>query len=222
LEKRQGGSGILLSGIPGVQSAQVLILGAGIVGMSALQIAVGMGAHVTIVDKNIQRLRELDLIYGNKIRTVFSDEHVLNTLFKESDVVIGAVLIPGGSAPKLLRHEHLHGMRKGSVIVDVAIDQGGCFETSKPTTHDVPTFEVEGVTHYCVANMPGAVPRTSTFGLTNATFPYVQAIANKGLKRAIQECDALRSGVSVFDHYLTCSAVAQSQKRPYKDINSLI
>jgi alanine dehydrogenase len=222
LEKRQGGSGILLSGIPGVQSAHVLILGAGIVGMSALQIAVGMGAHVTIVDKNIQRLRELDIIYGNKIRTVFSDEHSLNLLFKESDVVIGAVLIPGGSAPKLLRHEHLHGMRKGSVIVDVAIDQGGCFETSKPTTHDEPTFVVEGITHYCVANMPGAVPRTSTFGLTNATFPYVQAIANKGLKRAIQESDDLRSGVSVFDHYLTCSAVAQSQKRPYKDINSLI
>jgi alanine dehydrogenase len=222
LEKRQGGSGILLSGIPGVQSAHVLILGAGIVGMSALQIAVGMGAHVTIVDKNIQRLRELDIIYGNKIRTVFSDEHSLNLLFKESDVVIGAVLIPGGSAPKLLRHEHLHGMRKGSVIVDVAIDQGGCFETSKPTTHDEPTFVVEGITHYCVANMPGAVPRTSTFGLTNATFPYIQAITNKGLKRAIQESDALRSGVSVFDHYLTCSAVAQSQKRPCKEINSLI
>jgi alanine dehydrogenase len=222
LEKRQGGKGILISGIPGVPAARVLILGAGIVGSNALQIAVGLGANVTIVDKNIQRLRELDLIYGNKIRTAYSDDLTLHELFKESDVVVGAVLIPGGSAPKLLRREHIGQMQKGSVVVDVAIDQGGCFETSKPTTHDQPTFEVEGVIHYCVANMPGAVPRTSAYGLTNATFPYIQAIANKGFKKAILEHDDLRAGVSVFNQHLTCSAVAHSQKRPFKAISDLI
>ena len=222
LEKRQGGSGILMAGIPGVQSAKVLILGAGIVGLNALQMAVGMGARVTIVDKNIQRLRELDLIYGNQIQTAFSDEQVLGDLIKDSDVVIGAVLIPGGSAPKLLKLEHLKTMRKGSVIVDVAIDQGGCFETSKTTTHDKPTFERDGVIHYCVTNMPGAVPRTSSYGLTNATFPYIQLIASKGFKKAVLEHSDLRAGVSVFDHHLTCSAVAQSQKRPFKDISTLV
>lgn len=222
LEKRQGGRGILISGIPGVPAARVLILGAGIVGSNALQIAVGLGANVTIVDKNIQRLRELDLIYGNKIRTAYSDELTLNELFKESDVVIGAVLIPGGSAPKLLRREHIGHMQKGSVVVDVAIDQGGCFETSRPTTHDHPTYEEGGVIHYCVANMPGAVPRTSANGLTNATFPYIQAIANKGFKKAILDHDDLRAGVSVFNHHLTCAAVAHSQKRPFKSISELI
>jgi alanine dehydrogenase len=222
LEKKQGGSGILMAGIPGVQSAKVLILGAGIVGLNALQMAVGMGARVTIVDKNIQRLRELDLIYGNRIQTAFSDEQVLGDLIKDSDVVIGAILIPGGSAPKLLKLEHLKTMRKGSVIVDVAIDQGGCFETSKATTHDLPTFERDGVIHYCVANMPGAVPRTSSYGLTNATFPYIQLLANKGFKKAVLEHSDLRAGVSVFDHHLTCSAVAQSQKRPFKEITTLL
>ena len=222
LEKRQGGSGILMAGIPGVQAAKVLILGAGIVGLNALQMAVGMGAKVTIVDKNIQRLRELDLTYGNQIQTTFSDEQVLGELIKDSDVVIGAVLSPGGSAPKLLKLEHLKTMRKGSVIVDVAIDQGGCFETSKATTHDAPTFEREGVIHYCVANMPGAVPRTSSYGLTNATFPYIQQLANKGFKKAVIEHSDLRAGVSVYDHHLICPAVAQSQKRPFKDILTLL
>jgi alanine dehydrogenase len=222
LEKRQGGSGILMAGIPGAPSAKVLILGAGIVGLNALQMAVGMGAKVTIVDKNIQRLRELDLIYGNQIQTAFSDEQVLEELIKDSDVVIGAVLIPGGSAPKLLKLDHLKTMRKGSVIVDVAIDQGGCFETSKATTHDEPTFEREGVIHYCVANMPGAVPRTSSYGLTNATFPYIQLLANKGFKKAVLEHSDLRAGVSVYDHHLTCPAVGQSQKRPFKEISTLL
>ncbi len=222
LEKRQGGSGILMAGIPGVATAKVLILGAGIVGLNALQMAVGMGAKVTIVDKNIQRLRELDLIYGNKIQTAYSDEHVLGQIIKDSDVVIGAVLIPGGSAPKLLKLDNLKEMRKGSVIVDVAIDQGGCFETSKATTHDVPTFELEGIIHYCVANMPGAVPRTSSYGLTNATFPYIQLLANKGFKRAIQEHSDLRGGVSIYDHHLTCPAVAQSQKRPFEEILTML
>lgn len=222
LEKRQGGNGILISGLPGVPAAKVLILGAGIVGTNALQIAVGMGANVTIVDKNIHRLRELDLIYGSKITTAYANETVLQGLFRQADVVIGAVLIPGASTPKLLRAEHLKEMRKGSVIVDVAIDQGGCFETSRPTTHDAPSYVVDGVIHYCVANMPGAVPQTATLGLTNATFPYIQNLANKGFKKAITEDDELRSGVSVYDHHLTCSAVAKSQKRPYKDVMELL
>ena len=222
LEKKQGGSGILLSGIPGVSSAKVLIIGAGIVGTSALQIAVGMGADVTVMDKNIQRLRDLDQIYGNKVRTLYADEFGLSQLLKVSDVVIGAVLVPGGSAPKLVKKEDLKFMKNGSVIVDVAIDQGGCFESSKPTTHDEPTFIVDNVVHYCVANMPGAVPITSTHGLTNATFPYIQNIANKGFRNAVLEQDELRLGVSVYDHHLTCGAVAGSQKRPFEDIRNLL
>jgi alanine dehydrogenase len=222
LEKRQGGRGILLSGIPGVEAAEVLILGAGIVGSNALQIAVGMGARVRVVDKNVQRLRELDQIYGSRIQTIYPDELSLASLYEQSDVVIGAVLIPGGSAPKLLKRQHLSNMKKGSVLIDVAIDQGGCFETSRPTTHDHPTFEIDGVVHYCVANMPGAVPRTSTLGLVNATFPYVQAIANQGLENAIQADASLRAGVSVHQHQLTCQAVAVSQNRPFKTIESLL
>ncbi len=222
LEKIQGGSGCLLSGIPGVKATQVLILGAGIVGTNALQIAMGMGASVTIVDKNIHRLRELDQLYGNRIQTLFADDGTLSKLYKEADLVIGAVLIPGGSAPKLLRHEHLKLMRKGSVIVDVAIDQGGCFETSHATCHDAPTYEVDGIVHYCVANMPGAVPITSTYGLTNATFPYIEMLANNGFQKAVQVSAALREGVSVYEHYLTCSAVSNSQKRPYKEIGTFL
>lgn len=222
LEKRQGGRGILLSGIPGVPSADVLILGAGIVGSNALQIAVGMGARVTIVDKNVQRLQELDQLWGNRIQTLLADEFMLSQCIANTDVVIGAVLVPGGSAPKLLRREHLHKMRKGAVIVDVAIDQGGCFETSQATTHDHPTYEMEGVIHYCVANMPGAVPRTSTLGLVNASFPYIQQLANKGFKQAVQENAALRAGVSIYQHQLTCSAVGLSQNRISHAIESLI
>ncbi len=222
LEKTHGGSGTLLSGIPGVKATQVLILGAGIVGTNAMQMAIGMGARVTIVDKNIDRLREIDQIYGNRIQTLFADEGTLAKLFQEADLVIGAVLIPGGSAPKLLRHEHLKSMKPGSVVVDVAIDQGGCFETSQPTSHDQPCFEVDGVIHYCVANMPGAVPKTSTFGLTNATFPYIEMLANAGFEKAVKDNMALREGVSIYEHYLTCPAVSHSQKRPYKDIRSFL
>jgi alanine dehydrogenase len=222
LEKTQGGSGSLISGIPGVQASQVLILGAGIVGTNAMQLAIGLGARVTIVDKNLQRLRELDQVYGNRIQTLFADEGTLAKLYTQADLVIGAVLIPGGSAPKLLRHEHLKLMRQGSVVVDVAIDQGGCFETSKSTCHDEPTYELDGIIHYCVANMPGAVPKTSTFGLTNATFPYIEMLANHGFQDAIQKSGALREGVSVYEHYLTCPAVSHSQQRPYKEIGSFL
>jgi alanine dehydrogenase len=222
LEKRQGGSGVLLSGIPGVAPAEVLILGAGIVGTNALQMAIGLGARVSIVDKNVQRLRDLDQLYGNKIQTLLADELMMGHLIAKSDVVIGAVLIPGGSAPKLLKREHLQRMRPGSVVVDVAIDQGGCFETSKPTTHDQPTYLIDGVIHYCVANMPGAVPRTSTFGLVNASFPYVLSLANKGFLKAIQEDASLRAGVSTYQHQLTCEAVARSQGRSCLSIETIL
>ena len=167
-------------------------------------------------------LREVDQIYGNRIQTLFADEGTLVKLFKEADLIIGAVLIPGGSAPKLLRYEHLKSMKPGSVVVDVAIDQGGCFETAQPTSHDQPSFEVDGIIHYCVANMPGAVPKTSTFGLTNATFPYIEMLANAGFEKAVKENMALREGVSVYEHFLTCPAVSHSQKRPYKDIRSFL
>jgi alanine dehydrogenase len=222
LEKKQFGSGKLLSGIPGVPAAKVVIIGAGIVGSNALQIALGMGADVTVLDKNIHRLRELDVIYGNRIRTKYADENTLRQSVKESDVVIGAVLIPGCNAPKLVSLEDIRAMRPGSVIVDVAIDQGGCFATSKPTTHDQPTYLVEGVIHYCVANMPGAVPMTSTEGLTNATFPYIEHLANRGFRNAILENLDLQFGVSVYDHHLTCASVAASQNRPFKDIQILL
>jgi alanine dehydrogenase len=222
LEKKQGGSGVLLSGIPGVSQAEVLIIGAGVVGSHALQIAVGMGARVTVVDQNPNRLRDLDLIYGNRIQTMVADQFMLTDLISQSDVVIGAVLIPGSSAPKILKREHLQNMRKGSVVVDVAIDQGGCFETSIATTHDNPTYVVDGVTHYCVANMPGAIPRTSTFGLVHATFPYIQLLANQGFLQAIQSNSALRAGVSVYKKQLTCLAVGASQHRCAVSIESLV
>lgn len=222
LEKRQGGLGMLLSGIPGVSPANLLILGAGVVGSNALQVAVGMGANVTIVDSNVDRLRALDQIYGNKINTRYSEPASLEELIIAADVVIGGVLVPGGSAPKLLTRQHLEHMKEGSVIVDVAIDQGGCFETSRATTHDDPTYSIHGVVHYCVANMPGAVPRTSTLGLTNATFPFVMAIAQKGLVNALKENQHLRNGVSVYRQSLTCKAVAASQNRSYQSIDQLL
>lgn len=222
LEKPQGGSGILLGGIPGVESANVVILGAGVVGSSALQMAVGMGAHVTIVDKNINRLRELDTQYGSRIQTRFSSASMLDELFTKADVVIGGVLIPGASAPKLLTRKHVETMRSGSVLVDVAIDQGGCFETSIPTTHDEPIFRVNDVTHYCVANMPGAVPRTSTLGLTNVTFPFIKELAQKGVVQALKDNVHLKNGVSTYLGYLTCAATAKSQDRDYQDIDELL
>lgn len=222
LEKSQGGSGILMSGIPGVDSANVVILGAGVVGSNALQMAIGMQAYVTIVDKNIDRLKELDCLYGNRIQTRFSTPTLLDELFTKADVVIGGVLIPGASAPKLLTRQHVEMMKVGSVLVDVAIDQGGCFETSIPTTHDDPIFKINDVTHYCVANMPGAVPRTSTLGLTNATFPFVLELAEKGFREAIRGNPHLKNGVSTYLGNLTCHSTAISQNRKYRKIEELI
>lgn len=222
LEKPHGGSGILMAGIPGVESANVVILGAGVVGSNALQMAVGMQAHVTVVDKNLDRLKELDGLYGSRIQTRFSTPTLLDELFSKADVVIGGVLIPGASAPKLLTRQHVEMMRSGSVLVDVAIDQGGCFETSVPTTHDEPVFKINDVTHYCVANMPGAVPRTSTLGLTNATFPFVLQLAEKGFRDAIKENIHLKNGVSTYLGSLTCRSTALSQQRKFRNIDDLL
>ena len=211
LEKTHGGIGVLMAGVPGVSPAKVVILGAGVVGRNALQIAVGMGADVCIFDRDIDRLRQIDQFYGNRVRTFYSDSLLIEQEVSEADVVIGAVLLPGGAAPKLVTREMIKKMRSGAVVVDVAIDQGGCFETSKPTTHADPTFMVDGILHYCVANMPGAVARTSTFALTNATYPYVEALANRGVVKALSIDHHLRNGLSVHKGVLTSKPVAQAQ-----------
>jgi alanine dehydrogenase len=210
LEKPQGGRGVLLGGIPGVAPAKVTVIGGGVVGDNAAYMAVGMGANVTILDRSVQRLRQLDIEYLGRVNCVYStittiEEHVL-----ESDLVIGAVLIPGASAPKLLTREIISRMRSGSVVVDVAIDQGGCFETSKPTTHEDPVYTVDDVIHYCVANMPGAVARTSTMGLNNVTLPFALEIANKGVVQALQDDIHLANGLSVCAGKVTYQAVADA------------
>ena len=221
LEKAQGGKGILLAGIPGVSSAHVVILGAGMVGSSALQMAIGLGARVTILDKNLDRLRELDLVYGNRIQTLYSSSANIERSVLSADAVIGSVLIPGGSAPKLVTAAMVSKMTPGSVLVDVAIDQGGCFETSRPTTHQSPTYLVDDVVHYCVANMPGAVARTSTMALTNATAPFVLALANQGSVAAMVDNPYLRNGLNIFQGHVCHQAVARSQGLDYVDPMSL-
>jgi alanine dehydrogenase len=209
LEKSKGGMGLLLGGVPGVAPAQVLILGAGVVGTNAMQMAVGLGARVTVVDRNVDRLRQLDLVYGNRIATVFSTAHAIDEHLVHADLVIGGVLIPGAAAPKLVSRAMVSRMKPGAVVVDVAIDQGGCFETSHATTHADPTYLVDGVIHYCVANMPGAVPRTSTFALNNATLGHALALADKGWQRAAAEDVHLRAGFNVVEGRVTHEAVAQ-------------
>ncbi|MEX1222530.1 MAG: alanine dehydrogenase [Idiomarina sp.] len=206
LEKSRGGSGTLLGGVPGVEPGRVLIIGGGVVGTQAAKIAVGMGAEVTILDRSLPRLRELDDLFDGRVKTIFSTVDAIDTFSRQADLVIGAVLIPGAAAPKLLTREHLSNMRPGSVVVDVAIDQGGCFETSKATTHQEPTYVVNDIVHYCVANMPGGVARTSTIALNNATLPYGLALANKGL--AAMKNDAhLRNGLNMHMGKITYKAV---------------
>ena len=222
LEKSKGGSGLLLGGIPGVAAAKVLILGAGVVGRHALQIAVGMGAHVSIMDRDLDRLRQIDALYSNRVQTLFSDQQSIENAVRDSDLVIGAVLLPGGSAPKLVTVAMIGQMRAGSVVVDVAIDQGGCFETSRPTTHAEPTYVEHGVIHYCVANMPGAVARTSTIGLTNATYPFIEQIANLGTVEALRLNAHLRNGLSVYQGQLTSAPVARAQKRSYVSADEVL
>lgn len=222
LEAPNGGRGILLGGIPGVAPANVVILGGGVVGHNAARMATGLGAHVTIIDRNLDRLRQLDDIYNSTVVTLASNILTIRESLRYADLVIGAVLIPGASAPKLVRRDMIRLMKRGAVAVDVAIDQGGCFETSHPTTHTEPTYYVEDVLHYCVSNMPAAVPHTSTFGLTNATFPYLLQLANLGLQRACDLSPAICEGVNTFEGHITYAAVAESQNRPWRELQSVI
>jgi alanine dehydrogenase len=222
LEKMSGGRGILLGGVPGVPAARVVIIGGGVVGTNAAKIAVGMGAHVTIIDNNVDRLRELDDIFLSKISTLASSAYMIHDAISQADLIVGAVLVPGASAPKLITRSMLKDVPNGAVIVDVAVDQGGCIETTHPTTHSDPTYYVEGVLHYCVANMPGAVPRTSTFALTNATLPYALKLANKGFLRAISRDEGLEAGVNTYAGHCTYEAVAVSQGLEYTPLEKLI
>lgn len=215
LEKMNGGKGILLGGVPGVPAANVVIIGGGVVGTEAAKMAVGLGAHVTIIDINLDRLRQLDDIFLSKVQTLASSKYQIHEAVSHADLVIGGVLVVGAAAPKLVTREMLKDIPNGAVLVDVAVDQGGCFETTHATTHSNPTFYEEGVLHYCVANMPGAVPRTSTFALTNATLPYALALANKGFEQAVKDDAGLKEGVNTYQGKLTYQAVATSQGLTY-------
>lgn len=210
LEKEAGGRGILLGGVPGVPAAEVVVLGGGVAGSHAAAIALGMGANVTVVDRNPEALRRLDFRFGTGVRTVFSTQGAIAEIVRRADLLIGTVLVPGAKAPKLVSRDMVRGMKNGAVIVDVAIDQGGCCETSRPTSHSNPTYVDEGVVHYCVTNMPGAVPRTSTFALNNATLPFVLALAGKGLVKALQDAPHLAAGLNVQAGKLVCKPVAEA------------
>lgn len=222
LEKMAGGRGILLGGVPGVPAARVVIIGGGVVGTNAAKMAVGMGAHVTMIDNNLDRLRELDDIFLSKISTLASSAYMIHDAVSNADLIVGAVLVPGAAAPRLVTRGMLKDVPDGAVIVDVAVDQGGCIETTHPTTHSDPTYYVEGVLHYCVANMPGAVPRTSTFALTNATLPYALTLANKGFFAAIRSDNGLKEGVNTYAGHCTYQAVAESQGLTYTNIDALV
>ncbi|WP_040609798.1 alanine dehydrogenase [Pseudooceanicola batsensis] len=211
LEKAQGGRGVLLGGVPGVAPGRVIVIGGGVVGRNAAQMAVGLGADVTVLDRSHDVLEDIDRQFAGRVRTVYSTATALNDLIGAADLIVGAVLIPGASAPKLVTRAMLGGMQPGTVIVDVAIDQGGCFETSKPTTHADPIYEVDGIVHYCVANMPGAVARTSTYALNNATLPHLLRMADLGVKTALDRDAHLRAGLNVADGRITCRPVAEAQ-----------
>ena len=222
LEKETGGRGVLLGGVAGVEPGHVTILGSGTVGTNAAQMAVGLGARVTVMGRNSTRLAELESLFQGKIITRQTNKQNIEDEISQADLLIGAVLVPGATAPKLITREMLSLMQKGSVIVDVSIDQGGCVETARPTSHSDPVYEVDGIIHYCVANMPGAVPRTSTFALTNATLPYALAIASKGLFKAAKEDSALKKGINTFGGMLTNKEVALAQDKKYTDIDELL
>lgn len=222
LEKSQGGRGILLGGIPGVKPANVMVIGGGIVGVNAAKIAAGMGANTTIMDIDMQRLRYLDDVMSDNVDTMFSSQANIKNLLPHTDMIIGAVLKPGAKAPHLVTRKMLGDMQKGAVLVDVAIDQGGCFETSKPTTHDDPIYEVDDIVHYCVTNMPGAVPYTSTLGLTNVTLPYAVDIANKGWKQALQDDDELQKGLNIANGEIVYRDVADAFDMSYTDVSKVV
>ncbi|MGB8031956.1 MAG: alanine dehydrogenase [Terracidiphilus sp.] len=222
LERERGGRGILLGGVPGVPPAHVTILGGGTVGTNAARIALGFGAKVTLIDLNLNRLRELDDIFGGRLYTLASNSYNIAQATREADLVIGGVLIPGATAPKLVTRAMVAQMKKGAVIVDVAIDQGGCVETARPTSHSNPSFVVDGVVHYCVTNMPGAVPHTSTLALTNSTFPYLLRLANLGASEALRQDAGLAEGLNTWLGTLSYRSVAESQNRAWKAAASLI
>ncbi len=222
LEKSQGGRGILLGGLPGVPPAKVVVLGGGIVGYNAALIAVGMQADVWVLDKSVQRMRDLEMMLDGRITLAMSNQLAIDEAVENADLVIGAVLIPGARAPKLVTREMLPGLKPGAALVDVAIDQGGCFETSHPTTHSDPVYIVDGIVHYCVSNMPGAVPITSTAGLTNVTLPYVEQIADFGVREAIARSRPLGRGVNVFEGKLTYEAVAEAHGLDYSPLDEVL
>ncbi len=222
LQKANGGRGVLLGGVPGVKAGQVLIIGGGVSGAHAAEMAVGLGAQVTILDLSSDRLKELSNKFGDKVSTRVSSKELINELVVESDLVIGAVLVAGAAAPKLVSKEHVKQMRPGSVMVDISIDQGGCFETSKPTTHAEPTYIVDDIVHYCVTNMPGAVPRTSTFALTNETLPFIKSLANDGWQSALKNDEHLKNGLNVHEGSINFEAVADELGYPYKSPDEII
>ncbi len=222
LERPQGGRGVLMGGASGVAPAKVVVLGGGMAGCNAAQIAAGMEAEVVVIDKNVDRLREIDRIWHGRIETVMSSRLAIERLVLGADLVVGAVLVPGARAPHLVAAEHVRHMLQGSVLVDISIDQGGCFETSHVTTHAEPTYVVDGVVHYCVGNMPGAVPRTSTYALTNVTIPYVLDIASKGVEAAVREDPALASGVNTWDGHVTNEGVAEATGTTFEPLPTLV
>jgi alanine dehydrogenase len=222
LEKSRGGRGVLISGVPGVPPAKVVILGGGVVGANAAQMAVGLGADVSVLDRSLDTLRRIDARFGAAVKTIFSTASAIEAEVLQADLVIGGVLIPGAAAPKLVTRAMLKRMKRGAVLVDVSIDQGGCFETSRPTTHDAPTYEVDGVIHYCVANMPGAVARTSTLALNNATLPFVLALADRGWPQALREDANLANGLNIAAGQVTHRAVAEALDLPYTPAGNAI
>ena len=222
LHRSCGGSGILLAGVPGVPRGRAVIVGGGVVGLNAAKLAVGIGAEVTILEKSAARMRYLDDIFGSRVTTLKSSAVTLASSLTQADLVVGAVLVPGAAAPRIITREMVAGMREGTVIVDVAVDQGGCCETTRPTTHSKPTYVVDEVVHYCVANMPGAMPRTSTYALTNVTLEYAVTIANYGFEEAVRRDSCLRPGVNTYAGRLTCRPVAESQGRDYQPLEELI
>lgn len=222
LEKTQGGMGVLIGGVPGVSPANLAVIGGGVVGINAARMAMGLGANVTILDKAIPRLKALDEQFGPQLKTLYATSESIEQAAKTADIIIGAVLLPGAKAPKLISRDMLKEMKHGAVLVDVSIDQGGCFESSRATTHDEPTYQEEGVTHYCVANMPGAVARTSTFALTNATLPFVLALANKGVDKALKEDSHLLAGLNVYQGRVTYQAVAEAHGCDYVSPETLL
>ena len=216
LLKVNGGRGVLLGGVPGVPPAKVLVVGGGVAGSHAIEMAVGLGADVTVVDRSVPQLKRIDALYGGHVRTVFSTKHAIDSLITEADLVIGAVLVAGAATPKLITEDHVKRMQHGAVVVDISIDQGGCFETSRPTTHSEPTYVVDGVVHYCVTNMPGAVPRTSTFALTNVTLSFVKQLANLGWREALGRDPHFAQGLNVHDGCINHKAIACELKCQYR------